>query len=55
MYNKFDQIWQKLDIKDASVKKACSDNMKKTAWLIYLIAKYNIYEKDEETQQPTML
>ena len=47
MYNKFDQIWQKLEIKDISFKKASTDNMKKTAWLIYLIAKNQLYEQEE--------
>ena len=39
MYNKFDQIWEKLGIKDAMVEKDCTNKLKKMAWTIFIVAK----------------
>ena len=55
MYNKFDQIWSKLEVKDSGVKKACAENLKKMSWLLYLMAKYEIFEKDSNSPCPSML
>jgi hypothetical protein len=46
MYNKFDTIWSKLDIKDKSVEKACQEKLKKTTWLMYIISKHAIFEEE---------
>ena len=46
MFNKFDNIWQKLDLKDKNIEKACEENLKKTAWLVYIVAKHSIFEEE---------
>lgn len=46
MYNKFDTIWSKLDIKDKCVEKACHEKLKKTAWLMYIVSKHSIFEEE---------
>ena len=52
MYNKFESIWTKLEIEDFHVSKACAENLKKVAWLIYLIAKQKIFERYPSCPQP---
>jgi hypothetical protein len=44
IYNKFDNIWNKIDIKDNSLERACSEKLKKFTWLIFLVAKNNIFD-----------
>jgi hypothetical protein len=44
MYNKFDQIWDKLGIKDALVEKDCTNKLKKMAWTIFIVAKNKLCE-----------
>ena len=44
MYNKFDHIWSKLEIIDKSVIMSCEEKLKKFSWLIYIVAKQQIFE-----------
>ena len=39
IYNKFNEIWGKVGIKDKSVTRACADKIRKMTWLIFIIAK----------------
>jgi len=43
MFNKFDFIWSKLEIKDKSIEKACADKLKKISWMIYLYGKETVF------------
>jgi hypothetical protein len=45
MYNKFDQLWHKLEVKDKS-EKACEQKLKKMGWLIYIVTKHQIFERE---------
>ena len=41
VFNKFEDIWNKLGIKDKSLNKASAEKIRKLAWLIFIIAKGN--------------
>ena len=43
MFNKFDDIWQKLEVKDKNL--AHEEKLKKMGWLIYILAKQHIFEE----------
>jgi hypothetical protein len=45
MFNKFDTIWQKLSVKDLSMKKSCEEKLKRMGWLIYIVSKQYIFER----------
>ena len=44
MYNKFDHIWQKLEVKDKSMTLNAEERLKKMGWLIYILSKQHIFE-----------
>ena len=46
MYNKFDTIWSKLEVKDKSMEKSLEEKLKKISWLVYIVSKHNIFEKE---------
>jgi predicted DNA-binding protein YlxM (UPF0122 family) len=47
IYNKFDSVWSKLALKDASNSLICNnDKLKRTVWMIYLISKHEIIDKE---------
>lgn len=39
MFNKFDHIWQKLEVKDKSMAMNTEEKLKKMGWLIYILSK----------------
>lgn len=39
LYNKFNEIWKKLGIKDKYLNKDCEGKIKNFAWLIFITAK----------------
>jgi len=45
IFNKYDNLWNKLEIKDLVVHKACTDKLKRIIWIIYLISKFEIIDK----------
>lgn len=45
IFTKFEEIWKKIGINDKSLNKACTDKLKKTAWLIFIIAKVRILQR----------
>lgn len=45
MFNKFDHIWQKLEVKDKNMV-LTEEKLKKMGWMIYILAKQNIFESN---------
>ena len=43
MFNKFDHIWQKLEVKDKNLALSTEEKLKKMGWLIYILAKQHIF------------
>lgn len=39
VFNKFEEIWNRLGIRDKTLNKASADKIKKLSWLIFIIAK----------------
>ena len=39
MFTKFNEIWEKLQIKDRTLIKDCEGKIKKMAWLLFIIVK----------------
>lgn len=41
LFNKFDEVWKKIQIKDRYLNKDCEGKIKNLAWLIFITAKGN--------------
>lgn len=39
MFNKFDEVWRKIHIKDRTMSKDCEGRLRNLAWLIFIIAR----------------
>ena len=46
IYNKFDNVWTKLGAKDISIEKDCCEKLKRMVWLVYLLTKQEVIDKD---------
>ena len=47
MFEKYDQVWNKIGIKDHMLAKSCSDKIKQMGWLLYVIFKFEMFEKNQ--------
>lgn len=52
MYNKFDQIWEKLGVMDAQVERDCASKLKKMTWIIFIVAKNKLCEGNFKMNMP---
>ena len=55
MYNKFDFIWNKLEVKNKTVAKDIHHKLKKFSWTIYLCSKNIVFQNNNHIKNSVSL